>query len=98
MQFYRGGGGISSGHKVVQGKFRHTSSFAEGPSDMGNFNATGDAQRAGNAPNCAKKIRGENFDAKPKNKSFATNLSLHEMTPHPCTMIPQITKSWSFDT
>ena len=58
----RGGGDF------VRGNFRHNSNFAAGPSDMENFAATGDAQGAGTAPNCAEKCRGESFDAKLKNE------------------------------
>ena len=59
---------------------------AAGPSNMGNFAATGDAQRAGNAPDRAKKFHGENFDAKLKTENFPTNLSPHEPPPPPCTV------------
>ena len=43
--------------------------------------ATEDAQTAGNAPDCAKNFRGENFDTKLKNDIFPTNVSTDEVFP-----------------
>ena len=45
--------------------------------------ATEDAQRAGSAPNCAQKFRGENFDTKLKNEIFPTKLSPDKIIPPP---------------
>ena len=50
---------------------------------MGNVAATEDAQRAGRAPNCAKKICGERIDAKLKNETCPMKLSPARKCPHP---------------
>ena len=85
---YQGGGGVSCGDNVG-GKFSSrenfvTSNFAAGASDMGNFAATEDAQRAGSARIVQKTIRGGNCDGKLKYENFPTKLSPYEIPPQDC--------------